>query len=186
MRRRDVVLASALTVVLAGGSVAAVGATGAMHSGSHALRTVTASCRPPSLPGQHVTVVLADMRGRSMMRGAGWMHGRMMLRVAPRSVHAGTVSLLAVNRGSLTHEVVVLPLAPAAIAGGRAVGADGTVDESGSLGEASHGCGPGTGDGIRPGETGWVTLSLAPGRYELVCNLRGHYAAGMYAELDVG
>jgi hypothetical protein len=31
----------------------------------------------------------------------------------------------------------------------------------------------------------WVTLHLAPGRYELICNLPGHYAAGMFAELDV-
>jgi len=26
---------------------------------------------------------------------------------------------------------------------------------------------------------------LAAGRYELLCNLPGHYAAGMYTELDV-
>ena len=40
-------------------------------------------------------------------------------------------------------------------------------------------------DGIAPGAAGWVTLHLDPGRYELICNLPGHYAAGMYAELDV-
>ncbi len=39
------------------------------------------------------------------------------------------------------------------------------------------------GDGIAVGAAGWVTLE--PGRYELVCNLPGHYAAGMYNELDV-
>jgi uncharacterized cupredoxin-like copper-binding protein len=32
---------------------------------------------------------------------------------------------------------------------------------------------------------GWVTLALERGRYELVCNMPGHYAAGMHAELDV-
>ena len=32
---------------------------------------------------------------------------------------------------------------------------------------------------------GWVTLQLTPGRYELVCNLKNHYANGMYQELDV-
>jgi uncharacterized cupredoxin-like copper-binding protein len=31
----------------------------------------------------------------------------------------------------------------------------------------------------------WVTLTLRLGRYELVCNLPGHYAIGMHAELDV-
>jgi uncharacterized cupredoxin-like copper-binding protein len=32
---------------------------------------------------------------------------------------------------------------------------------------------------------GWVTVTLAPGRYELVCNLPGHYVSGMYGELTV-
>ena len=43
--------------------------------------------------------------------------------------------------------------------------------------------GQGAGQGIRPGSSGWVTLTLAPGHYELVCNLPGHYAAGMHTEL---
>jgi uncharacterized cupredoxin-like copper-binding protein len=30
-----------------------------------------------------------------------------------------------------------------------------------------------------------VTVTLAPGHYELVCNLPGHYTAGMYTQLDV-
>ena len=30
-----------------------------------------------------------------------------------------------------------------------------------------------------------MTLTLAPGRYELICNLPGHYAAGMFTELTV-
>ena len=41
------------------------------------------------------------------------------------------------------------------------------------------------GDGIAPGTSSWVTLPLAPGRDELVCNLPGHYAAGMYAQITV-
>jgi uncharacterized cupredoxin-like copper-binding protein len=28
-------------------------------------------------------------------------------------------------------------------------------------------------------------VTLPPGRYELVCNLPGHYAAGMYSQLSV-
>ena len=38
---------------------------------------------------------------------------------------------------------------------------------------------------IAPGTTGWTTITLPPGRYELICNIAGHYAAGMYAALDV-
>lgn len=36
-----------------------------------------------------------------------------------------------------------------------------------------------------PASNGWVTLHLPTGRYELLCNLPGHYTVGMYAELDV-
>ncbi|MHB1235041.1 MAG: plastocyanin/azurin family copper-binding protein [Microbacteriaceae bacterium] len=38
---------------------------------------------------------------------------------------------------------------------------------------------------MAPGASSWVTLKLAPGRYEIVCNLPGHYSAGMYSELTV-
>jgi uncharacterized cupredoxin-like copper-binding protein len=47
------------------------------------------------------------------------------------------------------------------------------------LGEASNTCSADDGDGILPGGKGWTTLQLAPGRYELLCNLPGHYASGM-------
>jgi uncharacterized cupredoxin-like copper-binding protein len=33
--------------------------------------------------------------------------------------------------------------------------------------------------------SGWVTLNLAAGRYELACNLKDHYASSMFSELDV-
>lgn len=41
-------------------------------------------------------------------------------------------------------------------------------------------CAEGGGEGILPSTSGWVTLDLQPGRYELLCNLPGHYRAGMY------
>lgn len=65
-------------------------------------------------------------------------------------------------------------------------GADGKIGEAGSLGEASASCRGGSGEGIRAGTVGWTTLTLAPGRYELVCNLRNHYANGMHQLLQVG
>jgi len=95
------------------------------------------------------------------------------------------VSLRVVNQGARIHELVVLPLPAGQGAGTRTVGSDGRVDEGGSLGEASPTCGAGAGDGIAAWATGWVTLTRGPGRYELVCNLPGHYAAGMYAGLTV-
>jgi hypothetical protein len=66
-----------------------------------------------------------------------------------------------------------------------APGSDGKVDETGSLGEASASCAGGAGDGITAHSVGWTTITLQPGRHELVCNLPNHYTDGMYQELDV-
>ena len=48
---------------------------------------------------------------------------------------------------------------------------NGTANESTSVGEASD---------LAAGETKTVTIDLKPGRYILLCNLPGHYKAGMY------
>jgi uncharacterized cupredoxin-like copper-binding protein len=138
------------------------------------------ACTEPSLTGQVVNVTLADMRGGMMGYG-----GRMMtITDQPSTVGSGKVSFLVTNTGMMTHELVVLPL-PTGGSGTRPVGPDGTVSEKDSLGEASKTCGSGAGEGIEPGTYGWMTLDLPAGRYELVCNLPGHYASGMFAELDV-
>jgi uncharacterized cupredoxin-like copper-binding protein len=143
------------------------------------------SCRPPDLPGQQVQVALGDMGMSSMMGGTAPRDAQMLLRAWPTSVPAGQVSIVVANMGWRTHEVVILPLAEGVSAGQRPVGADGTIDETGSLGEVSASCGAGAGEGIVSGAAGWATFRLAPGRYELLCNLPNHYAAGMYQELDV-
>jgi uncharacterized cupredoxin-like copper-binding protein len=166
------VLGVASTVGLA----AASGAFGSAPSGT--------GCAVPRLPGAVVEVTLADM---GAMMGGPMPGGMGMARVVanPGVVAAGTLSLRVVNQGPRTHELVVLPVPAGQAVGRRPVGTDGRVDEAGSLGEASHTCGAGAGDGIDAGAVGWLTLTLEPGRYELVCNLPGHYAAGMYTELVV-
>jgi len=141
------------------------------------------TCDVPAFSGQTVDVVLSDRGG--MMGGGMMLGGRMMgISTTPSVVGVGTVSFRVWNAGMMVHEVVVLPL-PAGGAGTRPVEADGRVSEEGSLGEASSSCGEGPGDGIAPGAASWVSLELAPRRYELICNLPGHYAMGMFTELDV-
>jgi uncharacterized cupredoxin-like copper-binding protein len=140
---------------------------------------------PPDLPGSTVMVRLGDMGMTQMMGGTAPLGAHMMLQAVPATVPAGKVSLVAENMGWRTHELVILPLAPGGQAGQRVPGPDGTVDEKGSLGEASASCGAGAGEGIQAGTVSWTTLTLAPGRYELICNLPNHYADGMYTELRV-
>ena len=126
------------------------------------------SCAAPALPGAVVDITLTDMgrmMGPGMMgpgtRGSyapvapdgaypGMGMGMMRVLVSPATVPAGPVSLRVRNTGGLVHEVVVLPLPQGQFPGQRVSGPDGKVDESGSLGEASHTCGADQGDGIVP------------------------------------
>jgi hypothetical protein len=81
-----------------------------------------------------------DMGMSRMMGGTARLGAATMLRVTPQVVAAGRVSLVAQNMGWRTHELVVLPLPAGTAAGQRVPGADGKVDEAGSLGEASADC----------------------------------------------
>ncbi len=140
---------------------------------------------PRSLPGHIVNVTLGDMGMTQMMGGTAPMGAHMMLRSSTATVPAGQISLVASNLGWRTHELVILPLANGAVAGQRAPRSNGKVAETGSLGEASHSCGSGTGDGITSGSISWTTVTLPAGRYELICNLPNHYADGMHQQLVV-
>lgn len=161
-------------------------------------------CDVPALPGAGVDVTLTDMPGAMM--GPGMMgpssrgeyglgapaHGylwpgmRMMrLLISQTTVPAGQVSFRVVNTGAWIHEVTVMPLGVDQGIGQRRVETDNKVDESASLGHVEGSCGADEGDGIVPGATGWTTITLSPGRYELICNIAGHYRAGMYALLEV-
>ncbi len=138
------------------------------------------ACTPPSsFQGQTINVTVSDMG--MMMGGMRWMN----LSASPTTLTAGKVNFLVTNFGMRTHEVEVMPLFAGQSAGQRVVGSDGKVDETGSLGEVSNNCASGVGEGILSGSRGWNTLSLSPGRYELICNLPNHYAAGMYQEVVV-
>ncbi len=150
------------------------------------------SCAAPALPGTVVDVTVTDMgamMGPAMMSAMRGM-GMMRLWVNPTTVPAWQVSLRVLDTGVLAHEALVLPLPQGQQLGQRVSGPDGEVDESGSLGAASHTCSAGDdegdmGDGIAPGAAGWTTMTLPAGRYEVICNIAGHYASGMYAELDI-
>ena len=171
-------LIGALTALIGSGAWAAT------HAGRASLgaagRIGAESCTPPQLAGTRVDVRLLGMEHGGMMAG-----GTMQLLVDHASAPAGRISFVAQNIGGAVHELVVLPLASGRSVGSLAIELNDRVGETASLGEASHSCGAGAGEGIEPGATGWVTLTLNPGRYELICNIRGHYRAGMYAELDV-
>jgi len=170
-------VASAAVAVGAGSGGANPGSTGFLSGPSRAA---------PNLPGTVVNVSLTNMGGQMMGQGNGMMSGGgMRLNTDHATVPHGTVSFLATNGGSINHEMLILPLPASQAVGTRQVGADAKIDEAGSLGEASNSNAKGAGQGVVPGASSWMTVALAPGRYELVCDLPGHYTAGMYTQLTV-
>lgn len=100
------------------------------------------------------------------------------VKVNPPSVSAGTVNFVVTNQGALEHEFVVLKtdLNPSAFQ--VPAGAD-KVDE-----EAS-GQNVGEVEGIAMMGSKELSLRLQPGNYVLLCNLPGHYQAGMHVAFQV-
>lgn len=91
---------------------------------------------------------------------------------ARRSVRAGKVTFVVRNAGKIAHELVLIRTSKPA---GK-LAAGGEASEQGAVGE--------TGD-VAAGKTRDVTLTLKKGHYALVCNLPGHYKAGMYLDFTV-
>ncbi len=96
----------------------------------------------------------------------------------PADAKTGSISFEVNNEGPSTHEFVVFAtdLAPDALP----VGSDGNVDEEGEgvthideIEDIGSGC------------QAALTLDLDAGNYVLICNLPGHYAAGMHAAFTV-
>jgi uncharacterized cupredoxin-like copper-binding protein len=171
-------LVAGVALIIGTGAIVALGASQSASPANGAYGSI--SCSAPALPGTTVDVQVTDA-GDSMM---GQTPMRATLLATPVSVPTGKVSFVVANTGVFVHELVILPL-PADGPGTRPTGSDGKIDESQSLGEASRSCGAGSGDGISPGSTAWTTVTLKPGRYELVCDQPWHYAAGMFDVLTV-
>ncbi len=177
--RRSLLIAGSIAALAVVSTLAVAAAAGGFRRG---WVSPSGECTAPALPGVLVDVTLADMGGSMMRNSTG---GHMRIFASKSTVAAGQVSLRVVNSGSIVHELIILPLPADQRIGHRQVKSDGRVDETGSLGEAAKPCGEGGGDGIDPGGLSWTTLQLQPGKYEMLCNIPGHYAAGMYRTLVV-
>ena len=117
--------------------------------------------RQPSQPGN---------RGE---RRAHRPHDRVAFDPKDAVATAGKVTISAPNDGNVVHELVVLKTG----ADPAKLPMDGDeVNESANVGEIPD---------VAPGATKKVTIKLAAGKYAMVCNLPGHYAAGMYGSLTV-
>src|SRR5665213_2755716 len=102
----------------------------------------------------------------------------MGVKLSRPSAPAGVVTFKVTNTSKDTvHEMIVMYLAdptkPLPYIDG-----DKKVDENkaGDKGEVSE---------LDPGKSGSLTVALKPGKYLLICNVAGHFAAGMWTEFEV-
>jgi uncharacterized cupredoxin-like copper-binding protein len=54
--------------------------------------------------------------------------------------------------------------------------AESMKDKAGDKGEVSE---------LEPGKSGRLTINLKPGKYLLICNVAGHFVAGMWSPFEV-
>lgn len=118
------------------------------------------------------------MMGPGMMMGQGMMGGMMSIRVDKSTVKAGTVTFDVTNWSrSVLHEMLVVsvdnPTAPLPYDYPQAHVPE---DQVKVLGEAAD---------LQPNVAKTFEVTLTPGSYLLICNLPGHYAAGMAVPLSV-
>ena len=92
------------------------------------------------------------------------------------TVSAGKVAITAPNKGKIDHELVLLKtdVSPAKL----------KTEKDGEVTEEAY-SGPGEIPDVESGETGKTTLNLKPGTYAMICNLPGHYKAGMFGSVTV-
>ena len=88
-------------------------------------------------------------------------------------VRAGTVTLRVRNTAGIKHERVVIRTDRRAAA---LPTRSGEANEAGSVGEIE----------LKGHAAGTLHLHLAKGHYALICNVPGHYMAGVHTDLTVG
>ena len=140
------------------------------NSGSNAAST-SAGTATPAVAGGMGSANQGAMGG--MAAGApGTVNvalGDMWVRPSVASVPAGKVTFRARNMGHLTHELMIERMPIKLSSPGQPV-------EDAAQGMVAD---------MQPGGTGKMTLRLKPGKYELFCNVSGHYAAGQHTVFTV-
>ena len=121
----------------------------------------------------------SGMTGQGRGGGFGMMgQGMMAIRADAETVAAGKITFAVTNRSRrLEHEMLVVAVANSDVQLPYDSDDQRVIEEKiDSLGETEE---------MQPGASRDLTLDLKPGTYLLLCNLPGHYAAGMWTVLTV-
>lgn len=156
---------------------AAVGLTAAMLIAGGASAARAASVVNVSLWDKGATTTMAIGLAYAMP-SVDTAKATMGIKVSPPEVKAGKVTFNVKNDSKdRVHEMIVIHLANP----GRQlpyINAQNRVEEdkAGDKGEVSD---------LKPGASGTLMVNLKAGKYLLICNQPGHYAAGMWTEFTV-
>ena len=92
---------------------------------------------------------------------------------------AGPITFFLDNQGNIDHEFVILQTdKPAKELVSLVDPATFRLNEEDFVSPGEYG-------DLAAGTTGTFTIDLPPGHYVMMCNIAGHYAPGMYADLEV-
>jgi uncharacterized cupredoxin-like copper-binding protein len=140
------------------GALTAAGCGNSSSAKSPPAATTTAAATAATAATKPITVSLTEWK------------------VTPSATTAagGPVTFDVHNGGAKPHEMVVLKTPKPAARLGTAGTA--RVPETGHVGEVGE---------LKAGADGKTTIDLKPGHYVLICNLPGHWTAGMRSDLTV-
>lgn len=175
VRRRPLLVAIPALVL----SASAIGLAGCASGGEGAAAENATTSGQPA-PSTNTAPEPPQVREAAIDMGAP---GEFDLAPQPQRVDAGRVSFQVANDGTIEHEVIVMrtDLDSGALptdASGAAL-ESGVVEPAGMHGQDHHGL------HVAAGESATMSVDLSPGEYALICNLPGHYEAGMHANLTV-
>jgi nitrite reductase (NO-forming) len=128
------------------------GAAGILHTTGAPKVVAPAASAPASSAAHDAAASDADVNATL---------GEMFVKADTTTVKAGHVHIAVKNTGATTHGLAIVA-APAKVSGGM-------VDESTFLVKGKE---------LAPGASDTVMADLKPGKYELICFMPGHYAAG--------
>lgn len=168
---------SLLSVVLVVAAAACVGSAAAPSTAPRAVAsTIPASSPPTAAPTASPT--LAPAVAVAVPSGAQTSSLYEWKVIAATAIRSGKSNFTISNFGNVPHELLVFksPLDPSAY----------PTDAAGNIKEEGGGVLlVSDGENIDPGGSQVRTIDLKPGKYVFVCNIPGHFKAGMFTVVTI-
>jgi uncharacterized cupredoxin-like copper-binding protein len=155
-------------------AAAALAAGGCGSTNSNAQSPATTAAAPPASAPASTSTPATSTAASSGNGPIAVTLNEWSVAAAATTAKAGAVTFDVKNAGAQPHEMVVLKTSKPAATLAKAGTA--RLPETGHVGEVAE---------MKAGLSGKTTIKLKPGHYVLICNLPGHWTAGMHTDLTV-